>query len=512
MNYREYIPHSSPTTTSPFLTDPNMMTPKVIKQRKRKKVSPEDGGPYSNYRMAVRLELTQRPGVFAQLATALAEEGASVGAVDLISATKKTVVRDVTFDAQSEEHGERVLKRLSQLPDVQVVAASDNIFMMHLGGKIRVDSKFPIKTRNTLSMIYTPGVGRVVKAIAQDREKAYTFTSKQNSIAVVTDGSAILGLGNLGPEAALPVMEGKVMLLQQFANIDAWPICLNTQDPDEIVQTVAALAPSFGGINLEDISAPRCFDIEQRLRTQLDIPVMHDDQHGTAVVVLAALFNALKVTKRRLSQVKIVVVGLGAAGTACCKLLIKAGATHIKGCDKNGLVLDQPIKTLRDNCDNLHTHISYNHPLGTLQDALKDAHVVIGLSSKNALKPEDLTFMAKDPIVFALANPDPEISPKDATSFCRVYASGRSDYPNQCNNLLAFPGIFRGALDVQAKTINDAMLLAAAQALANLVPSSALNEEYIIPSVFDRKVVSKIAKAVSKAAAEHKVARRQIKA
>ncbi|MCA9471219.1 MAG: NAD-dependent malic enzyme [Nitrospira sp.] len=487
------------------------MTPEILNRRKRKGVSAVDSGPYSNYRMAVRLELAQQPGVFAQLATALAEEGASVGAVDLISATKTTVIRDVTFDAQSEEHGDRVLKRLHALPDVTVIAASDNIFMMHLGGKIRVDSKFPIKTRNTLSMVYTPGVGRVVKAIAEDHNKAYTFTSKQNSIAVVTDGSAILGLGNLGPEAALPVMEGKVMLLHQFANIDAWPLCLSTQDPDEIVQTVLAIAPGFGGINLEDISAPRCFEIERRLRDRLEIPLMHDDQHGTAVVILAALLNALKVTKRRLNQVKIVVVGLGAAGTACTKLLIQAGATSILGCDKNGLVLDQPINILRECCQDLHTQIHYDRPTGTLQDALEDAHVVIGLSSKNVLTPQDLAMMAKDSIVFALANPDPEISPQDATPYCQVYASGRSDYPNQCNNLLAFPGIFRGALNVQAKTINEAMLLAASQALANLVPSSALNEEYIIPSVFDKKVVSHVAKAVAKAAVEHNVARRQMK-
>ncbi|GJL62577.1 MAG: malate dehydrogenase [Nitrospirales bacterium] len=512
MKYTDGLPFLNHTSERSILPDYQTMTPKIIARQKRQRLSPEDGGPYSNYRMAVRLELTQRPGVFAQLATALAEEGASVGAVDLISATKTSVIRDVTFDAQSEEHGEQILQRLNQLPDVQVVAASDNIFMMHLGGKIRVESKFPIKTRNTLSMVYTPGVGRVVKAIAQDRDKAYTFTSKQNSIAVVTDGSAILGLGNLGPEAALPVMEGKVMLLHQFANIDAWPICLNTQDPDEIVRTITALAPGFGGINLEDISAPRCFDIEQRLRQTLDIPVMHDDQHGTAVVVLAALYNALKVTRRQLNEVNIAVVGLGAAGTACCKLLIEAGATAIKGCDKNGLVLDQPIQVLRDHAHNLHTLIHYDHPTGTLQDAVKDAHVVIGLSSQHALRPEDLSLMAKDPIVFALANPDPEISPLDAVPYCRVYASGRSDYPNQCNNLLAFPGIFRGALDIQAKTIHEPMLLAAAHALANLVPPTALNEEYIIPSVFNKKVVSHIAKAVAKAGVEHGVARRTVKA
>jgi len=511
MRQRDFVSFFLPLSEYSFPPDTRIMTPKTLKRGKRQKISPEDSGPYSNFRMAVRLELAQRPGVFAQLATALAKEGASVGAVDLISATKKTVIRDVTFDAKSEEHAELVLQRLAQLPDVQVVAASDSIFMMHLGGKIRVESKFPIKTRNTLSMIYTPGVSRIVKAIAQDPIKAYTFTSKHNSIAVVTDGSAILGMGNLGPEAALPVMEGKVMLLHQFAHIDAWPLCLNTQDPDEIVRTVVALAPSFGGINLEDISAPRCFDIEQRIRSQLDIPVMHDDQHGTAVVVLAALFNALKITKRRINQVKIVVIGLGAAGTACCKLLLEAGATTLKGCDKKGLVLDQSIKNLREHCHNLHSLVDYEHPTGTIQDALKDAHVVIGLSSKNALRPEDLALMAKDPIVFALANPDPEISPQDAIPFCRVYASGRSDYPNQCNNLLAFPGIFRGALDVRAKAINEDMLLAAAQALANLVPPSALNEEYILPSVFDKKVVAHIAKAVAIAAMASKVARRKVK-
>lgn len=487
------------------------VNPTTLERQRMRKTSPEDNGPYSNYRMAVRLELTQRPGVFAQLVTALADEGANVGAVDLISATKKTVVRDVTFDALSEEHGEQILDRLSKLPDVHIVAASDNIFMMHLGGKIHVESKFPIKTRNTLSMVYTPGVGRVVKAIAEDHEKAYTFTSKHNSIAVVTDGSAILGLGNLGPEAALPVMEGKVMLFQQFANIDAWPICLNTQDPDEIIRTVAAIAPGFGGINLEDISAPRCFHIEASLREQLDIPVMHDDQHGTAVVVLAALYNALKLTKRRIADVRIVVVGLGAAGTACCNLLIQAGATHIKGCDKNGLVLNAPINKLRNHDQHIQSLIDYNNPVGTLQDAMNDAHVVIGLSRKNVLKAHDLSLMAKDSIVFSLANPDPEISPQDAVSHCRIYASGRSDYPNQCNNLLAFPGIFRGALDVQAKKITEPMLLAAAQALAGLVPPSALNEEYIIPSVFDKKVVSHIAKAVAKVAVQTGVARRQIK-
>ncbi len=468
----------------------------------------QDIGPYSNYRMAIRLELTQQTGVFAQLANAMAEENASLGAMDIVSATRTKIIRDITVDVQSEEHGERVLKRLNMLPDVRVIASSDRIFLMHLGGKIRAESKFPIKTRNTLSMVYTPGVGRVVKAIAADEKQAYTFTSKNNSIAVVTDGSAILGLGNLGPLAALPVMEGKAMLLQQFAGIDAWPLCLNTQNSEEIIQTVLALAPTFGGINLEDISAPRCFEIEQRLQQELQIPVMHDDQHGTAVVILGALLNALKITGRLIQEITVVVVGLGAAGIACCELLVSAGVTKLRGCDKQGWVLNRPGKELLNNRHNLRSLIRYESASGSLQKALKGAHVVIGLSTANVLKPEDLALMNNNPIVFALANPDPEISPELAISHCRVYASGRSDYPNQCNNLLSFPGIFRGALDVQAKTINEPMLLAAAVALSQMVPASTLNEEYILPSVFDKQVVPKISKAVAQAAIDSGVARR----
>ena len=418
------------------------------------------------------------------------------------------VIRDITLDVKSEEHGEQVLNRLNTLPDVRVVASSDRIFLMHLGGKIRVESKFPVNTRNTLSMIYTPGVSRVVKSISADTKNAYTFTSKNNSVAVITDGSAILGMGNLGPLPALPVMEGKAMLFHQFAGIDAWPLCLNTQDPDHIIQAVKTISPTFGGINLEDISAPRCFEIERSLQAALDIPVMHDDQHGTAVVILGALLNALKVTHRSIKEVSVVVIGLGAAGTACCELLLGAGVTKLKGCDKKGLVLDLPVQELLDHRQNLHPFIKYDEPTGTLQDALKNAHVVIGLSSAQVLRPEDLALMASDPIVFALANPDPEISPDLAMPHCRVYASGRSDYPNQCNNLLSFPGIFRGALDVQATTINESMLLAASHALSSLVPDSALSEEYIIPSVFDKHVVPKLAKAVAQAAKESGVARR----
>jgi len=456
----------------------------------------------------VRLELGQRPGVFAEVATLLAQEGANLGATDIISASKSLVVRDITFDSKSEEHGQKILDRLDKLEDVKVISASDRIFMLHLGGKIQVSGKFPIKTRNTLSMAYTPGVGRICQAIAGDPALTYRFTSKGNSVAVVTDGSAVLGLGNLGPQAALPVMEGKVMLFQQFAGIDAWPICLDTRDPDEIIKIVSAIAPSFGGINLEDISAPRCFEIERHLQEKLDIPVMHDDQHGTAVVVLAALHNALKVTRRRLEDVLIVVNGLGAAGTACCQLLLAAGLQHLRGCDKQGFVLQGEGRELYNQREALPSIIQYDKPIGTLRDALKGADVFIGLSTGNILQPQDLDIMAPDPIVFALANPDPELAPEAAHNHCRIYASGRSDYPNQSNNLLAFPGIFRGALDVQAVTINEAMRLAAAGALADVIPVTSLSDEYIIPSVFNKLVVPAVAKAVATAAQETGVARK----
>ncbi len=468
-----------------------------------------DVGPYSNYRLSVRLELANRPGMFARVATTLAEEGANLGAVDIVSAGPDKIVRDVTFDVQNEEHGERVLMRLGLVPDVRVLSASDRIFLLHLGGKIRVESKLPLTTRNVLSMVYTPGVGRVSQAIAKDRSKVYAFTTKSNSVAVVTDGSAVLGLGNLGPEAALPVMEGKAMLFREFAGIDAWPICLSTQNSDEIVRTVQSIAPSFGGINLEDISAPRCFEIERRLKQTLDIPVMHDDQHGTAVVILAALKNALKVIGKRFEQVRVVVNGLGAAGMACCQILLAAGVSHLLGCGRHGIVLSGDPDRLRACRNDLTACIKADRPTGTLQDALKGADVFIGLSVGNVLRPEDLDLMAHDRIVFAMANPDPEIAPDLAMSRCRVFATGRSDYPNQINNVLAFPGMFRGALDVQASDINEAMKLAAAEAIATIIPESTLSEDYIIPSVFDKQVVQRVSKAVADAARATGVARRR---
>ncbi|MDH5251932.1 MAG: NADP-dependent malic enzyme, partial [Nitrospira sp.] len=361
------------------------------------------------------------------------------------------------------------------------------------------------------AMGYPPGVGRVAQAIAQDKSKAYAFTSKSNSVAIVTDGSAVLGLGNLGPEAALPVMEGKAMLFKELAGIDAWPLCLNTQDPDAIVRIVQGIAPGFGAINLEDIGAPRCFEIERRLKQSLDVPVMHDDQHGTAVVILAALTNALRVVGKRMGQVRVVVNGLGAAGTACCRMLLAAGVSHLLGCDKEGIILYGEAEQLRACRTDLAACLTPDHPRGTLRDALKGADVLIGLSVGNILSAEDLDAMASDRIVFAMANPDPEVSPELAASHCRVFATGRSDYPNQINNALAFPGIFRGALDVQAAEINEAMKLAAANALAHVIPEGAVSEDYIIPSLFDKTVVPAVAHAVATAARESGVARRRAK-
>ncbi|HLZ35229.1 MAG TPA: ACT domain-containing protein, partial [Nitrospira sp.] len=339
-----------------------------------------DIGPYSNYRLTVRLELANRPGMFARVAAILAEEGANLGAVDLVSATADRMVRDITFDVRDEAHGDRVLERLGRIPQVAVISASDRIFLLHLGGKIQVQSKLPITTRNVLSMVYTPGVGRVSQAIAKDKTKAYAFTTKSNSLAVVTDGSAVLGLGNLGPEAALPVMEGKAMLFKELAGIDAWPICLNSQDPDEIVRTVQNISPGFGAINLEDISAPRCFDIERRLKASLDIPVMHDDQHGTAVVLLAALTNALAVVGKTIEQVQVTVNGLGAAGTACCRMLLAAGVSHLLACDKEGIILQGEAEQLRACRTDLTACLTPDHPHGSLRDALRGADVFIGLS------------------------------------------------------------------------------------------------------------------------------------
>jgi len=462
----------------------------------------------ASFKMTVRVALGNRPGVFAQVAAALAEEGANLGAVDMVTADAEQIVRDITFEVQNETEGSRAVKRLQSVPNVRMLSTPDRVFQVHQGGKIGVQSKLALNSRSVLSLVYTPGVGRVSEAIAKDRSKAYLYTTKSNSVAVVTDGSAVLGLGNLGPEAALPVMEGKAMLFKEMAGIDAWPICLNTQDADEIVRIVQGIAPGFGGINLEDISAPRCFDIEQRLKASLDIPVMHDDQHGTAVVILAGLMNALKVIGKPMEQIRVVVNGLGAAGLTCCRMLVTAGVRQIVGCGRQGIIMAEPPERLIACRDNLLSCVHPDRPKGTLQDALKGADVFIGLSSANLLTPGDLDLMASDRIVFAMANPDPEIKPELAVGRCRIFATGRSDYPNQINNALAFPGIFRGALDARAREINDAMEMAAARAIAGIIPGDTLSEDYIIPSVFDKQVVSQVAQAVAQAARETGVARK----
>ena len=463
-----------------------------------------DSSPYSNYQLRVRLSLENRPGAFATVAKFLAKEKANLGAIDIVEATKEKMVRDITFDVANEAHGNQVMARLRKLKNVKVISAADKIFLVHCGGKIRVESKFPIKTRNQLSMMYTPGVARVSKAIAEDPSKVYSLTVKGNSVAIVSDGSAILGLGNLGPEAALPVMEGKAMLFKDFAGIDAWPICLATQDVDEIVKTVKNIAPAFGGINLEDISAPRCFEVEKRLKEALDIPVMHDDQHGTAVVILAALKNSLKLVKKDIQKIRVVVHGLGAAGFACCQILLRAGVKHLFCANRKGVVY---VSDISDPNKDFSPSIRENEPRMTLREALVGADLFIGLSAANILSVEDLKLMAKNRIVFAMANPDPEVDPNQAVKVCRIFATGRSDFSNQINNALAFPGIFRGALDVRARVINEEMKLAAADAIAGLISKEQLGEEYIIPSIFDERVVPAVAAAVSEAAIKTRVAR-----
>jgi len=459
-------------------------------------------------RLILRLEIQNTGAIFSYLATAIGAAGGDILAVDLIQARKDIVIRDLTVGVEHRAHGDRLVQAISALPGIKVINVSDRVFLAHLGGKIEVTSRFPVKTREDLSMVYTPGVASVCTAIFEDPNKVFTLTIKRNTVAVVTDGTAVLGLGDIGPAASLPVMEGKAMLFKEFANVDAFPICLDTKDPEEIIRIVKAIAPTFGGINLEDISSPRCFAIEERLREELDIPVFHDDQHGTAVVVLAGLVNAAKVVGKELQSLKIVIVGIGAAGVAISKMLQLAGITNIVGVDKQGI-----IERGRDYPSNFtwQWYAENTNPgnlQGNLADAIADADVFIGVSGPGVLNVGHLKLMAKDPIVFAMANPTPEIDPDEAAPYVRVLATGRSDYPNQVNNLLCFPGIFRGALDCRARQINDEMKLAAAMAIASVVTEDELHEEYIIPSVFNKRVVDLVAQAVMEAAYASGVARR----
>ena len=463
--------------------------------------------PSASFSATLRVHLDDRPGAFAEVARAIGEAGGNLGAIDLVRVEQGKKVRDITVDAASSDHIEQIVHAVQALAGVEVEHVSDRTFLLHLGGKIEMVAKSPLKTRDDLSMAYTPGVARVCLAIAEDVSKVWNLTIKQNTVAVVSDGTAVLGLGDIGPEAAMPVMEGKAMLFKEFGGVDAWPICLSTTDPDEIVAAVAAIAPGFGGINLEDISAPRCFEIESRLQELLDIPVFHDDQHGTAIVVTAAFVNALKLVGKRPEHVRIVLVGVGAAGVACTDMLLGLGVRSIIGCDRQGAIhlgRDDlgPWKTLfaeRTNPEGFS---------GTANEALAGADVYLGLSGPGAVSRDAVATMAEGAIVFAMANPTPEVAPEEIEGLVAVVATGRSDYPNQINNVLAFPGIFRGALDVRASAINEAMKLAAAHAIAAVVKPEELSAEYIVPSVFNRDVAPAVAGAVSAAAEQTGVARR----
>ncbi|ANY66654.1 malate dehydrogenase [Paenibacillus sp. BIHB 4019] len=458
--------------------------------------------------MIFRLQIDKQLTSLGDIAAAIERTSGDIVGIDVISSSRTSTVRDITVNVSDQAHSKQIVESLEKLQGVKVIHVSDRTFLVHLGGKIEITSKIPVKNRDDLSRVYTPGVAQVCTAIAEKPNKAYSLTIKRNTIAVVSDGTAVLGLGDIGPMAAMPVMEGKAMLFKEFAGVDAFPICLDTKDTEEIIRIVKAIAPAFGGINLEDISSPRCFEIEERLKQELDIPVFHDDQHGTAVVILAGLLNALKITGKQMSDIKVIVNGIGAAGIACSKMLLAAGVRNLIGVDREGAI---------------NRNIPYGNPhwkafaeltnphleTGGLSEVIKGADVFIGVSAPNILKVEDVQSMAKDPIVFAMANPVPEIDPELAEPYVRVMATGRSDKPNQINNVLCFPGIFRGALDCRASEINEAMKLAAAQAIASVVTDEELSETYIIPSVFNQKVVEKVREAVIEAAYNTGVARKK---
>ena len=463
--------------------------------------------PSASYSFTLRVEFPHRAGSLGKILTSVGDAGGMVGAVDIVRMGQERTCRDITVNARDSEHAQQVVKHVEDLPEVNIINISDRTFLMHLGGKIEIRSRMQLRTRDDLSMAYTPGVARVCRAIAQEPERAFNLTVKRNMVAVVSDGTAVLGLGDIGPRAAMPVMEGKAMLFKEFAKVDAFPICLDTKDTEEIIETVKHIAPAFGGINLEDISAPRCFEIEERLKAELDIPVFHDDQHGTAVVTLAALINSLKIVEKKMQDLKVVVNGIGAAGVACAKILMSAGVENIVGCDSKGIV-HEGREGLNASKQWFAKHTNPEGLSGNLTDAVEGADLFLGLSVPGVLTVEHLQSMNDDPIIFAMANPDPEIRPEEAFGHARIIATGRSDYPNQINNVLCFPGIFRGALDVRAREINEEMKLAAAEAIANVIPEEDVSEDYVIPSVFDERVAPAVAEAVAEKAKETGMARR----
>jgi malate dehydrogenase (oxaloacetate-decarboxylating) len=460
--------------------------------------------PSAQYRLTIRVKLDDAAGLVGAVTSAIGEAGGVVGAIDLVESDGAGSVRDIVVDAGNREHWGRILAAIEALPGVAVIDTTDRTFLLHVGGKIEQHNKHPLKTRDDLSMVYTPGVARVCKAIHDDPDKAFQYTIKRNTVAVVSDGTAVLGLGDIGPAAAMPVMEGKACLFKEFAGIDAFPICLDTKDPEEIVHTIELIAPGFGGINLEDISAPRCFQIEEQLQAALDIPVFHDDQHGTAVVVMAALLNAVKLTGRRLEDLQVLVIGLGAAGIAVTKIMLSAGVRHIVGADSRGALhvrredyLDGSMSAVK------RWYAESTNPDcrdGAPAEVIDGMDLMIGVSGARVLPAQALERMNDDAMVFAMANPNPEVIPEEAAPYVRIMATGRSDYPNQINNVLCFPGIFRGALDVRAPRITEAMKMAAAQAIADIVPDEELREDYIIPSVFNRDVAPAVAAAVAEQA------------
>src|SRR5438093_8857310 len=465
--------------------------------------------PSASYGFTIRLQIANRPGMLGRVASVIGEAGGDIGAVDLVETTRERTERDITVKCRDSGHAQQIMSRLKHVAGVRVANISDRTFLMHLGGKIEIRNKIPIRTRDDLSMAYTPGVARVCLAIRDDRERVFSLTVKQNTVAVVTDGTAVLGLGDIGPDAALPVMEGKAMLFKEFAGVDAFPLCLATKDVDKIVETVKLVAPVFGGINLEDIAAPRCFEVEERLRKDLDIPVFHDDQHGTAVVVLAALLNALRIVRKDARRLRVVVTGVGAAGTATIKILQASGVRDIIGVDEHGIIHRGRTQGMDFMKRWVAVATNPRRVTGGLGAALEGADVFIGLSVPGILTARDLKRMRRDPIVFAMAHPDPEIRPETAGRHVRVMATGRSDYPNQINNVLCFPGFFRGLLDARARAVNDEMKLAAAGALASCVNRDELSAEYIIPSVFNKNVAPAVAHGVARAAHETAAAGRR---